>query len=526
MLRRGGAALAWLAGAAALFTLFLRITRTRGVNSDGANNALQAWDLLHGHLLLHGWIIGDATYYTFELPVIALIEIFTGQHSLAMNVAEAVIYLIVSACAVAIAVTGSSGWARAVRAAVVVAVLAAPALISSDMWIPLGIPDHTGTTVFLLIPCLLIDRVPDRWYTAPLICVLLTAGQIGDVTVRYVAVPAIALACAYRILAARRLRSRDTVNLLGTLLALPLAMAVRAAMLHAGSYLMVSPKTMLTPPSGWAGNAAITGGVLRELFGAQPGPGAPPAGTVVLFGYACLFVAALGIVRVLWRWRSARRADQALFFAIAANLAVYIVSTLPAPNSPHDIVTVLPASAVLGARALVPDRITSRVTGLLAAGLALVAALLPLSLTARPGAAPPVVAPLASWLQASGLTYGLGGYWDGSAVTLATGGRVHVLTVDSFNVGYPVYRDHLVSGAPSSAVGYYVWETNTLWFDPARHYANFAVIQLNGFDMLGQAAAHVFGKPVAVHIVGSWEVLVYNHNLLYDLTLPPPRPTS
>src|ERR1700677_894877 len=71
-------ALAWAAGAAGVFVLFLRISLTMRVDSDAANNALQAWDLLHGHLLLHGWLIGDATYYTFELPLIALVEAIFG----------------------------------------------------------------------------------------------------------------------------------------------------------------------------------------------------------------------------------------------------------------------------------------------------------------------------------------------------------------------------------------------------------------------------------------------------------------
>jgi hypothetical protein len=63
------AALAWVAGAAAVLALFLRIKLSGAPNSDSANNALQAWDMLHGHVLLHGWIIGDAAYYTFDLPL-------------------------------------------------------------------------------------------------------------------------------------------------------------------------------------------------------------------------------------------------------------------------------------------------------------------------------------------------------------------------------------------------------------------------------------------------------------------------
>jgi hypothetical protein len=251
------------------------------------------------------------------------------------------------------------------------------------------------------------------------------------------------------------------------------------------------------------------------LFGAQPGPNAGPAGTVVIFGYACLLITAIGILRVLWRWRTARRAEQVLLAAMAANMGVYILSTLPAPNSPHDIVAVLPCGAVLAARALVPERIVGRLTSLVATGFAMVAALLPLSMTATQASAAPVGSPLAVWLQAHGLTYGLAGYWDGSAVTLQTGDQAQIRAV------------HMSRGVTGLLqVSFYAWETNSLWFDPTRHYANFAVINLVHTDDIGAAAARIFGKPVSTHIIGSWEVLIYDKNLLTDVLPAQLPPTS
>ena len=54
LMGRRWAALAWTIGGVALFVLLLRIALSLGVASDVANNELQAWDMLHGHLLLHG----------------------------------------------------------------------------------------------------------------------------------------------------------------------------------------------------------------------------------------------------------------------------------------------------------------------------------------------------------------------------------------------------------------------------------------------------------------------------------------
>jgi hypothetical protein len=495
----------------ALFALFLRISQSgaRSVSSDPANSALQAWDMLHGHLLLHGWFVGYATFYTFELPLIAFVEIFFGLSFLSVQIAVALVYLIVTACAVAIAVTGSRGASRAVRAGVVAAVLAAPALIISDMWIPLGFPDHTGTTVFLLASCLLIDRAPGRRFTAPLLCAILSAGQISDVTVRYVAVPAILLVCGYQVLAARTIKTGDAVNLVAAAVSVPLSVAVRTLMRHLGAYLTVAPKTRIAAVGRWPHNAAVTWYALRMLFGIKAGPGASPAGVAAVFGFACLLVAVAGMVWVLWRWQTARRADQVLLVAIALNIGAYTISTLPNQWVPNDIVAVLPAGAILGARALVPARITRRLTALAAVGVAFAAALVPLSLAATRSAATAPVAPLTAWLQAHGLRYGLGGYWDGSAVTLQSGGRVQVRTVH-------------VKGPEITP---WAWETYTGWYDPSRHYANFVIIDLVNHD-LGPQAEPLFGKPASTHRLGDWKILIYDENVLREVKPPQLGPTD
>src|SRR5579863_8173185 len=90
--RRLWAALAWVAGCIALFAFFLRISLSSPTNSDSANIALQAWDLLHGHILLHGWILSDASFYTFDQPVIAFSELLFGLGNLASHVASALCY--------------------------------------------------------------------------------------------------------------------------------------------------------------------------------------------------------------------------------------------------------------------------------------------------------------------------------------------------------------------------------------------------------------------------------------------------
>ena len=509
-LRRLLGATAWIAGGVALFVFYLRISFTGHVTSDAANNALQAWDMLHGHLLLHGWIIGDATYYTFDLPVLALTELFTGLSNLASHVASALTYLIVTAGAVAIALAGSRGLARVARCGVVVVVMTATFLVEPNTHYLLGAPDHTGTSVFLLLSFLLIDRVPARWSTSPLLLAILCAGQVGDATVRYVVVPAVVVVCAYRVAAERKLRTGDAANALAALASIPLTSVVRAVMLHFGAYQMVAPTTATSPPSQWPHNAALAWHALRVLFGAEVGSGSSPlarnAGYIL--GIACLLAAGAGFARVVWTWRTASRAEQLLCAAIVINLSAYVVSTIPIPSNPYEVVAVLPCGAILAARACVPGYMAGRLRAGLAAGLAAIAALVPLATAAaRPAAAVPT-APLSAWLEAHGLTYGLAGYWNSSVITLESGNRVGVRAV-------------LIDGRQ---VIPYLWETNTLWFDASRHDATFLIVDLAG-NGLSPYAEQAFGKPVRIAHVAHWEILIYQKNLLEQLatveTAPP-----
>jgi hypothetical protein len=472
---------------------------------------LQAWDLLHGHVLLHGWLIGDATYYTFDLPVIAFSQLLFGLHDLASHAAAALIYGIVAVCAAALAMTNSRGPARLARCGIVIAVLAAPLLVPSNAWISLGAPDHIGTSAFLLVSFLLIDRVPGRRYTAPLLCVILCAGQLGDAIVRYIAVPVIVGVCAYRVLAARKIRTADTVIALAAIVSVPLESAVRAAIRHFGGYLMIAPQINFASPRQWAHNTPLTVHAIRELFGAIVAPGTSLGLAEAVFGFIWLFAALTGVVRVIVTWRSASRAEQFLCLAILANVAAYEFTTIPRIDNPHEMAAVLPCGAVLAARAMVPARIAGLGRARIAMAAAGVAALLPLAGAATLVPAAPRWTALISWLQARHLGYGLSAYWDGPAVTEQSGGQVAL-------------RSIAIRGGRANT---YDWETNLLWFNASRYDATFVVVQDGDSSLTTAEVQRAFGKPVSLHPVSRWDVLIYHRNLLNQVAhLPPRRPTQ
>src|SRR5579875_3707669 len=98
---------AWLAGftavAIGLFVCYLWQSRSLALGSDGASNALEAWDMLHGNLLLHGWQLSDVSFYTTELPEYMIIERLRGLTPAVVHVASALTYtaLVLLAAAVA-----------------------------------------------------------------------------------------------------------------------------------------------------------------------------------------------------------------------------------------------------------------------------------------------------------------------------------------------------------------------------------------------------------------------------------------
>src|SRR6201996_8534920 len=94
--RPGWRRLAWPAGfavaAVVLFLAYLRLSNTYPEDSDQANLGLQAWDMLHGNLLLHGWVLSDVSFYTTELVQYMLLELVHGLNNGTFHAAAAMTY--------------------------------------------------------------------------------------------------------------------------------------------------------------------------------------------------------------------------------------------------------------------------------------------------------------------------------------------------------------------------------------------------------------------------------------------------
>ena len=117
-------------------------------------------------------------------------------------------------------------------------------------------------------------------------------------------------------------------------------------------------------------------------------------------------------------------------------------------------------------------------------------------------ASPPAYARVASWLQAHHLSYGLGGYWESSIVTVQTGGQVKVRALLKNTL-----RPDL-------------WLSEPAWYDPSAQRANFIVLSsLSGYRNWEPRAliAKYFGRPAREYHFGPYTVMVWDRNLLLSI---------
>ena len=259
----------------ALFLCFLRLSRTYPATTDGSDQALQAWDMLHGNWLLHGWTIADVTYYTTEVPQYMLIEMVRGLGPDVEHIAAASTYTLVVLAAGLLARGRATGRAGLIRMLVAVGIMLAPQFGNATHLL-LSQPDHLGTQLPLLLVFLMLDRAPRRWYIPVATAVVLTWVIIADqVAVLDAAVP-LALVCGARaVLAVLRHRKSLTSQWYELSLVVASALSLVAATLavrlitHLHGY-QILPLAAERSPIHWIpAHVVLTLEGILNVFGAE-----------------------------------------------------------------------------------------------------------------------------------------------------------------------------------------------------------------------------------------------------------------
>ena len=319
-----------------LFLCYVRLSGTFPVGSDGASNSLEAWDMLHGNWLLHGWMLTDVSFYTTELPEYVLVELARGLNPSVVHVASAISYTLLVILAGLLAkgeARGREGWARALIAA---GIMIAPQL-GNAIHVLLSQPDHVGTQVPILVIFLVLDRAPRRWYTPVAIGVLMAIVVLADkVTILNAAVP-LAVACALRALwAIARRRSRLAgqwfeLSLIAAAAAGTAAGVLAVRVIHRlGGFALMPVESGLAARSQLPAHLWLAVQGVLNLFGADV-VGSPP-GAQTVFAWLHMIGLALAVAGFAWRSGGSSRLTACLSRCSSSGSSSAWAATCPASS--------------------------------------------------------------------------------------------------------------------------------------------------------------------------------------------------
>jgi len=412
-------------------------------------------------------------------------------------------------------------------------------------------PDHFGTAVPLLVIFLAVDRLPQRRYTPAVLFLLIAWAGTSDSTATLVGGGSIALLSALRLWRGEGRPRYEAAVLGAAVLAMGVASELPKIVNGLGGFLLHPPnvnfnQTDQMSSALWSAVDSFATLFSANFFGlpvmgVNPSPGHGPTETALallhLVGAAMVVWALAATVRRLRQPEPAESDSESesepelageggderagtgtggaaggdlvarmLAVGVVLNLAAFAL-TSEIGGGAREIASVLPLGAALAGRVvgsrLAPDyRPVAMLSGL---ALVLVGVLAqhgsnPESLAASHGAE--------AWLKDNGYTYGLGGYWSSNNITADSGGSVKVRPVAS---------------APVVGIQEYDWESKSTWYDPARNYANFLVVDTSpgaAAYATPEQAVKQFGPPVKTITVPFHEILIYDKNLLAGLPHP------
>jgi hypothetical protein len=504
--------------AATLFACYYLQSRTVPVRSDGGSVALQAWDMLHGNVLLRHWHMSDVSFWSTELVQYALLEAVHGLGPGVIHLGGAMTYTLLLLLAASLAKGRATGRDAVARVLVVVAIMAAPAAVESPTL--LLTPDHLGSAVPVLLAWLAADRLAGRpgarWYLPVLVALVLAWGQVADGLVLLTGALPMAVACGVR--ACVRLRPRapgpfpwlEAGLAAAAIVSAGLARGIEALIRISGGYVLQPVATRITSWAELPHVITLTAQGLAALFGVAFSRGQPVPETV----FAVLHLAALVAVAVAFVLALARlgRGGDLMLPGLALGIVVNVAAYLATPYaqdllSTREISAVLPFAAVLAGRQLagpLSRAAQARPVAVLVLALVLVTGPVALGYHAGQPARPADNQKLAGWLAAHHLTAGLStDYWVANSTTLDAGGQVTVRQIS--------INRHWQLAQPVT------WGNRSDWYDPEHYSASFIVVddaRPGAWSAEWWGAVHAFGRPVRTLHPNGYTVLVWHRNLL------------
>ena len=514
---------ALVVAAVALLRCYLLQSRTTAVNSDAAGMVLQGWDMMHGNAALHGWFVADVSFYTFEIPIDGLVAVIHGLGPDVAHITAAIVYTLLVLSAALLARGTARGGEGVVRAVLAAGILVAPGY-NPGTHVLLLAPDHTGIGVPILLALLFADRARERWWGAAGTGLLLVWAQLDDPLARYAAALPLALVCLVRAALPLLRRQQDGRRRPGwydaglataAVVSVGLTDLVIRGIKAAGGYQMRALALQQhVPVSAWAEQVKLTVQNVLILFGAdffeQPTAIRTAIAVLHLAGFLLALAGLLAGIACLFR--SADRITQVLTVGTLVVLVAGAFAThMLLLQGAHEIAVVLPFGAVLAGRTIGPWLARRRLPRLALTpvlAMALAGYLAALGWAAAQPKQQAETQQLADWLVAHHLTSGLAKYWGAASTTLSSGGQV--LVVPTADLGKQPYT----------------WVAKGSWYDPAASRATFVVAipgsAGNAYAFPEAGVRRVFGKPAHEYRVAQYIIMVWDKNLLLQVSKPGP----
>jgi hypothetical protein len=529
-------------------------------NSDCATVVLEGQAMSTGHLMLGGWALSLDSFWSVDAVFYAVVELFTGLHSMTLYLVPAIIAALVIVVSALLAAWGRKGAGRIAGAATVVALLAFPSFSLSNFLLRGAV--HVGTVLWCLIAFAGVSsgyvgafgegrtdtssevgrdtgRRPARrnvrasvWGPAVAV-VFLAAGILGDAQTIVFGVAPVFAAGVVATLRSRRWRAGiPAVTAAGA--SIVLAWVVRQIADALGTYSIATSHPTASLAQALTNVAHIvTWGPSLLAVGRGPfGDGKVPIGleTVHVLGLAAV-VAGVGAATVALvrgavhgraptppaaaegalagnaRSQNAHAAwmlDDLLVLAFFGALAVFVVLTASDdPGYLRYLTAPVIFASILAGRWMA--RLTAAVKsswfrrGEVVLGLAVIASLAAgsaFSVSGRPPNQP--AARLGQFLESRHLRLGIGDYWSASITTVITDGAVTVRPVIA---------------TPHAQLLRYQRQSTATWYSgkPFQFLVYNAAQLWAGVDEI--SASETFGRPARIYAVGTYRVLVWDRPL-------------
>jgi hypothetical protein len=495
--------------------------------SDGATVILEGQALAGGHVLLHGWNLTFASYWTSSAVFDGFAILLGGLRAGLLYATPAVAGAVAVAVGVLLAREGRRGWAGFAGGVAVVALLAFSGPALSFFFVGRGF--HVSTSCYALLAFIALRRAKFGWGWA-LAVLMLCAGMLGDLLMVAYGVVPLAIAGFVAMARERRLRA-GMVELTAAAGSVVLTWVTHLALAAFGAFTtstarsVVRSSQMLTNLGhvpvyvasllGLTGTVVTSGGVPGQLRNIH-GLGIVNAAAALCVLASVAFALASLVVGLAGRspqgllvdgepgpWRL----DNTLVIAVLCAAVPFVFFAGPDGAGVRYLTVCVVFAVVLAGRVIARAGTRLRTARSIRA-FALTGAVLALGLVANFGYAmsgPQLsnpVAGLAAWLKTDGLHEGIGGYWVASIITVETGGAVTVRPVVAGSGGQIERQLNLSSAG---------------WYEGS-HFRFLVFAPPIGNGSIREAIT-AWGRPEHVEVIGPYRVLVWSHRL----TWPPPH---